>query len=187
MALKKMIKFYWLSIQSPDQHNLFNAITMKILNAIPKRLLALTIGGVFAVALSACSDDKAQTTSAAQSVSKAKPAATHNPNPFDHSGEAKVTESEKQRFEREFASQCVNREIKNSDNKESDKERFAKPCTCIATFMMKDLTAQEAEKFLTEHENPQSLRIKYENAAYHCLQEKTPPHEPDFSRPIQHL
>jgi hypothetical protein len=47
---------------------------------------------------------------------------------------------------------------------------------------MKDLTAQEAEKFLTEHENPQSLRIKYENAAYHCLQENAPPKEPNFSR-----
>jgi hypothetical protein len=45
------------------------------------------------------------------------------------------------------------------------------------------LTSQEAEKFLDEHENPQSLRIKYENAAYHCLQEKAPPQEPDFSRP----
>lgn len=159
---------------------------MKI-NSISKSLLTLTIGAVCAVMLNACSDDKPQTTSVTPSVSQAKPAPTHNPNPFDHSGEVKVTESEKQRFEREFASQCVNREIKNSDNNEADKERFAKPCTCIATFMMKDLTAQEAEKFLTEHENPQSLRIKYENAAYHCLQEKAPPHEPDFSRPIQHL
>ncbi len=41
--------------------------------------------------------------------------------------------------------------------------------------MMKDLTAIEAEKFLVEHESAQSLTIKYENAAYHCLQQKTPP------------
>jgi len=47
---------------------------------------------------------------------------------------------------------------------------------------MKDLTAIEAEKYLTEHENAQSLRIKYENAAYHCLQQNAHPAGPDFSR-----
>ena len=45
---------------------------------------------------------------------------------------------------------------------------------------MKDLTGEEAEKFLAEHENPQSLRIKYENAAYHCLQQNTPPLDHNF-------
>lgn len=150
---------------------------MKISTIKKTSLLAVVIGSVLALSVTGCSDDKKST-----AVTKtAKP--THNPNPFDHSGEVKVTDSEKQKFEHEFAAQCVARELKNSENKENDKERFTKPCTCIATFLMKDLTAQEAEKFLAEHENPQSLRIKYENAAYHCLQEKAPPHEPDFSRP----
>ena len=71
--------------------------------------------------------------------------------------------------------QCVQRELKNSANPDNDKSRVSKACECISTFMMKDLTAIEAEKFLTEHENAQSLTIKYENAAYHCLQQKAPP------------
>ena len=83
--------------------------------------------------------------------------------------------SDKQKFEQTFENQCVQRELKNSANPDNDKERVSKACSCIATFMMKDLTPIEAEKFLVEHENVQSLTIKYENAAYHCLQQKTPP------------
>lgn len=150
---------------------------MKTLTLPPKTLLAALLCGVVALTVTACSDDKPEKPVA--STAAAKP--THNPNPFDHSGDIKVTDSEKQKFEQEFAAQCVAREVHNSGNTE-DKARFDKPCTCIATFLMKDLTYQEAEKFLTEHENPQSLRIKYENAAYHCLQEKAPHKEPDFSR-----
>lgn len=86
-----------------------------------------------------------------------------------------TTASDKQKFEQAFENQCVQRELKNSANPDSDKGRVNKACSCIATFMMKDLTAIEAEKFLVEHENAQSLTIKYENAAYHCLQQKTPP------------
>ncbi|MDP1615119.1 MAG: hypothetical protein Q8L68_04915 [Methylococcales bacterium] len=140
-------------------------------------LLAVVIGTVLALSVTGCSDDKksAPVTQAAKS--------NHNPDPFDHSHDVAVTDVQKHKFEHEFADQCIARELKNSDNKDSDREHFSKPCTCIATFLMKDLTAKEAEKFLAEHQNPQSLRIKYENAAYHCLQEKIPPHEPNFSRP----
>jgi hypothetical protein len=96
--------------------------------------------------------------------------ATHNP--FDHTHDVEVTDIQKHKFEHDFARQCVEREIKNSVNKDVDKERFTEPCMCIATYMMKDLTAQEAEKFITEHENPRSLQIKFDSAAYHCLQQK---------------
>jgi hypothetical protein len=61
-----------------------------------------------------------------------------------------VTDIQKHVFEHEFAAECVDREVKNSINKDNDRKRFAKPCMCIATFMMKDLTAIEAEKFLKE-------------------------------------
>ncbi len=87
---------------------------------------------------------------------------------------AKVSDDDKQKFEKTFENQCVQRELKNSANPDNDKSRVSKACECISTFMMKDLTAIEAEKFLTEHENAQSLTIKYENAAYHCLQQKAP-------------
>lgn len=93
-----------------------------------------------------------------------------------------VTVAEKQKFERAFAQQCEQRELKSSVNPDVDKAGIEKACECIATFMMKDLTAIEAEKFLDEHENAQSLRIKYENAAYHCLQQNAHPAGPDFSR-----
>ena len=142
-----------------------------------KLLFTFAISATLTLLLTGCSDDKPKhstTTPAAK--------ADHNPNPWDHSGEEKVTVSQKEHFESTFASQCIEREAHNADSND-DKERFSKPCHCVANFLSKDLTAQEAEKFLDEHENPQSLRIKYENAAYHCLQEKAPPHEPDFSHP----
>lgn len=96
---------------------------------------------------------------------------------------AKVTDEERQKFEHDFESQCIEREVLHSENKDEDRERYTEPCRCIATFMMKDLTAIEAEKFLEEHEDAQSLRIKYENAAYHCLQQKAHPKGPNFSKP----
>ena len=98
--------------------------------------------------------------------------------------DAKVSASDKQKFEVAFANQCEQRELKNSTNPDTDKPRVDKACECIATFMMKDLTAIEAEKFLAEHQGSQSLTIKYENAAYHCLQQKNPPSPAHlFSKP----
>ena len=122
---------------------------------------ALT-GIVIGLSVTGCSDDKEKTV----------PVKTIH-NPFDHSHDVPVTDVQKHKFEHDFAAQCVERELKNSVNKDEDKERFAQSCMCIATFMMKDLTAQEAEKFLTEHENPRSLQIKYNSAAFHCTQQKT--------------
>lgn len=125
---------------------------------------------IYIVLISGCSDDK-----------KDKNKAT----PISHTLlDSKVTSNDKQKFEETFENQCVDRELKNSPNPDYDKARFSKACACIATFMMKDLTAIESEKFLIEHENAQSLTIKYENAAYHCLQQKTP-HTPAhlFSKP----
>jgi hypothetical protein len=55
---------------------------------------------------------------------------------------------------------------------------------CIAKFMMKDLTAAEIDKFLHEDKDTQSLRIRFDNAAYSCLQEKQPPQSPKlFGKP----
>ncbi|MEQ1529568.1 MAG: hypothetical protein ABL925_09640 [Methylococcales bacterium] len=136
----------------------------------PKYALAVCTSVMLALTISGCSDDE----------EKAKAAAEQTP--VSHTLlNAKVTDIEKQKFEHDFANQCEERELKNSVNKEDDKERIEEACTCIATFMMKDLTAIEAEKFITEHENAQSLRIKYENAAYHCLQENAPK-GPNFTR-----
>jgi hypothetical protein len=82
-------------------------------------------------------------------------------NPFDHTHDVEVTDIQKHKFEHDFANQCVRNEVKNSVNKEADKE---------------------ARKFIGEHKNSHSLSIKFDNAAYHCLQKKNPPKGPNFSR-----
>jgi hypothetical protein len=130
----------------------------------PLKTFFVGLGLTSVLLMSGCSDEKASTNKNVQKT------------PVSHTLlESKVTASDKQKFEHDFENQCVDRELKNATNPENDKARVSKACACIATFMMKDLTAIEAEKFLIEHENAQSLTIKYENAAYHCLQQKTPP------------
>ncbi len=126
---------------------------------------------VIALSLSACSDDKQKT---------APTNVVHNP--FDHTHDAPITDVQKHKFEHDFAQQCVQRELKASVNKETDEKRYTQSCMCIAQFLMKNLTTGEAEKFLGEHKNAQSLIIKYESAAYHCLQQNAPPKGPSFSR-----
>jgi hypothetical protein len=143
---------------------------MKTFTFTKKLFLAAMIGTVLALSVTGCSDDKEEQ----------KPASTAVHNPFDHSHDAVVTDVQKHTFEHQFADQCVARELKSSVNKEYDKKRLEDACMCIATFLMKDLTADEAEKFITEHKNTQSLVIKYESAAYHCLQEKAQPKGPQL-------
>ena len=116
-----------------------------------KTFTAFTSGTLLILFLASCSDDKPQ---------------------FDHSHDDEVTNLEKHQFEHAFAEQCVARETQNSVNKELDKKRYAEPCLCIATYMMKDLTAPEAEKFLEENKSTRSLQIRFDNAAYHCVQKR---------------
>lgn len=149
---------------------------MKISTYLKKLIFAVLAGTVIVMFISGCSDEKPKTATPAP----AKPAKTGTHNVFDHEHGSDVSDLEKHKFEHEFADQCVARELEQSVNKDVDKARFEKPCMCIAKFMMKDLTAKEAEKFLKEHKNTQSLRIRFENAAYHCLQEKAQPKSPNL-------
>ena len=129
-----------------------------------KNILFAIITSLFiAATLTACSDDKP--TKIAKSTKN-----THND--FDHTHGSEVSDLKKHKFEHQFAEQCVTREIQNSVNKENDRKRFAKPCLCIATRIMKNLTAVEAEKFLIEKKSTQSLKTSFDEAAYFCLQEK---------------
>lgn len=140
---------------------------------IKKLLFTALLSAVISTTLTACSDDDDAKTS---SVKEAKSVFDH---PHDN-----ATDIEKHKFEHEFAQDCVARELKNSVNKEEDRKRFEKSCMCIAKFMMKDLTAVEAEKFIEEDKDTQSLRIKFDNAAYNCLQEKQKPQAPKlFGKP----
>ncbi len=121
---------------------------------------ALLTSLVISAALTACSDDQP----------KKVVSAKHNV--FDHSHGVEVSDLKKHKFEHDFAKQCVEREVKNSVNKQDDRKRYAKPCLCIATRVMKDLTAVEAEKFLVEKKSTQSLKMSFDEAAYFCLQDK---------------
>ena len=127
-----------------------------------KKLKVILLSLAVCVTLVACSDEP--------SVKDAKSV-------FEHPKEP-VTSLEKHKFELEFSDDCVERELKNSTNKTSDKPRIEKACTCISEFMMKDLTAIEAEKVLEEDSDTQSLRIRFDNAAYNCLQENQPEQSP---------
>jgi hypothetical protein len=134
-------------------------------------LLSLLIAG--------CSD-KDETKQPASQAAAAKPEKPA----FDHAHGPEVTDMQKHKFEHDYAAQCVDRELNSSANNIEDADRINKSCNCIATYMMKDLTAQEAEKFLNEKEHPQSLRIKFDAAAYECLQEKSLPQGPKlFGKP----
>ncbi|MGR8979179.1 MAG: hypothetical protein ACU84H_03685 [Gammaproteobacteria bacterium] len=142
----------------------------------PKRIFLTFITCVIFTAFAAgCSDDQDRKT----------PVAKKTPhNPFDHSHDVKVTDVEKHKFEHDFAQQCVQRELEKSTNKALDEKRWKEPCLCIATYLMNDLSAAEAEKFISEHKSTQSLVIKYESAAFHCLQAKAQPKGPKlFERP----
>lgn len=149
---------------------------MKIRLVNKTLFLALFSGLVIALSVIGCSDDKGkQTTTATAKVEH---------NPFDHSHDVEVTDVEKHKFEHDFAQQCVQRELEHSVNKAEDEARWREPCMCIATYLMEDLTTEEAEKFLNEHKDTQSLVIKFENAAYHCLQAKAQPKGPKlFGKP----
>jgi hypothetical protein len=134
--------------------------------------LAVFTGIVILLAITGCSNDEGKKPSTAPAAAKVEN------NPFDHSHDVEVTDVQKHKFEHDFAQQCLQRELKHSTDKAADEERWREPCLCIATYLMKDLTAEEAEKFIGEHKDTQSLVIKYESAAYHCVQAKAQPKGP---------
>jgi len=87
---------------------------------------------------------------------------------YDHPHDETITDMEKHRFQHQLADQCVEREISIYPEAQRNRKSLERTCMCIADYMMKDLTAVEAEKFLKEKKNTQSLRIRYNNATYFC-------------------
>ncbi len=138
----------------------------RIFNSLPFVFIFLVT-----LIIAACSSDEDKATQQVKTSSTPS---------FDHTHGDDVTDLEKHKFEHKFANQCVAREIKNSVNKAYDKKRLEKTCLCIASYMMKDLTAVEAEKFLEENKNTRSLQIRFDNAAYQCLQKNKRPKAPEI-------
>ncbi|MGZ4957800.1 MAG: hypothetical protein ACXV7J_00995 [Methylomonas sp.] len=137
-----------------------------------KKFLGLLIISMSAAILNACSDDTSEKTAAATAPSKARaPEKKH----VEH-GEA--SDTVKFKFEKEFAAKCVGRELQKSGNPESDKWKVEETCGCIARHISEDLSDVDAEKYLQEHEDTHTLQIKFDAAAYFCLQDKVAPKGP---------
>ncbi len=91
-----------------------------------------------------------------------------------------LSETERIEFEQVFTEQCVEKEIRNSVNKEEDRRRFLTPCSCIAKRIASDLSTIDIEKFLHEQKNTRSLNMSFDEAAYFCIQQKKQPKSPDL-------
>ena len=117
------------------------------------------------VLLSACSDDKT-----ANNLSKS--------GKNNHVDQGEASETVKQKFVTEFSKKCVARELKNSINKDIDEKRYTEACGCIAKHISENLSDVDAEKYLQEHEDTQALDIKFDTAAFFCLQNKPLPKGP---------
>lgn len=137
----------------------------------PINLSALAlIALVSSLSLSACSDSQ-EASRESRAVTETAASKEDAPS-FDHEHGKEVSDLVKHKFEHDFAEQCVEREVKLDSNQDQYRDRLAKSCMCIAQHLMQNLTAKEAELFLDEHKNTQSLRIRYESAAYKCLQQR---------------
>jgi hypothetical protein len=139
-----------------------------------KKITTLFLLSFFAVLLISCSDDKGKSTAAAQN----QPQMHTNKPSKNHVDYGEASESVKQKFESVFSKKCVERELKNSINKDIDQKRFEDSCTCIAHHIAEDLSDVDAEKYLLEHEDTQALEIKFDTAAFFCLQNKPLPKGP---------
>ncbi len=136
-----------------------------------KKFLGLLIISLSAVLLTACSEDKSEQAATASSAKAKVPEKKH----VEH-GEA--TDTAKYKFEKAFAAKCVEREVQKSTNPESDKPRLEESCGCIARHISEDLSDVDAEKYLEDHEDTHTLQIKFDAAAYFCLQNKPLPKGP---------
>ena len=139
-----------------------------------QKILGLAIIYALAVFLNGCSDDKAKNSS----TEKSTPATKLDKNHHVDAAKGEAPESVKQKFINEFSKKCVARELKNSINKDVDQKRFEDSCGCIAKHIADDLADVDAEKYLVAHEDTQSLDIKFDQAAYFCLQAKPQPKGP---------
>ena len=137
-----------------------------------RTLLFVMLGVLLFFLVSGCSsesDNNTQTSnSPKQTQSETESKSSELAYSFDHPHDESVTNMEKHKFQHQFADQCVERELRSYPEAKNNKKTIKKTCMCIAGYMMKDLTAVEAEKFLDENKNTRSLQIRFNNAAYFC-------------------
>jgi len=146
--------------------------------------------------LSACSDDNDSTKKTEAVTKEAKVARTivgNNKNmtanklddkqnykqmskPID-----KANWVEKGKFKKEFTKDCITREVAVAGDK-VDLGYVEKTCACIANYMDNHLTDQEADEFLKEDNHVRSFQIRYDAAAFECVQESQKEVEPKITR-----
>jgi hypothetical protein len=139
-----------------------------------KTILGLISASLFAIVLTACSDDQPEPAKTEKNVATSKVKASKD-NDVDY-GEA--SDTVKQQFIKTFSKNCVTRELKNSVNKDTDEKRFTESCSCIAEHIAEDLADVDAEKYLDDHEDTHTLQIKFDAGAFFCLQNKPQPKGP---------
>jgi len=145
---------------------------MKTLNQNLGSTSIAIFGIVLISVLAGCSSesekDTQQSNQLGQTQSSSSSKASELSYSFDHPHDETVTNMEKHKFQHAFADQCIEREIRRTPAAKNNRKSLEKSCMCIAEYMMKDLTAVEAEKFLDQKKNPRSLQIRFNNATYFC-------------------
>lgn len=152
-------------------------------------LVVLSIVAV--VFLSSCSDDKQVTTQQADVgksiVGNSKNMTANKLDDKQYYKEMskpmdKASWVEKGKFKKEFTKDCINRELQSAEKNKADTGFIEKTCACIADYMDEHLTDQEAEEFLGEDNHMRALQIKYDTAAYQCIQGAKKIEDPKVTR-----
>ena len=143
------------------------------------------------VFLSGCSDEKKEVVTQTATVKTSIVGNSKNmtPNKIDDKQYYKQMSKpldkaswvEKGKFKKEFAKDCVTREV-DSAGKNADLKYIEKTCGCIADYMDNHLTDAEADEFLKEDSHMRALQIRYDTAAYQCIQEDQKVAEPKVTR-----
>lgn len=142
-------------------------------NLAINQVLVWVLVSALTVIADGCSSDEPEAAKTGTAANTAKPAKKENK--IDY-GEA--SDSAKNKFIKTFAQNCVARELKNSANPDVDEQRFQQSCGCIAEHIAEDLAEVDAEKYLDDHEDTHTLQIKFDSAAFFCLQNKAQPKGP---------
>lgn len=125
-----------------------------------------------------CSDDQSAPAPKSTAISTSNNPQAHHPKEDNIQAPGEASNSVKHQFAEAFAEACVKRELKNSNNPDMEEKRFKENCACIAEHISDDLAEVDAEKYLEDHEDSQTLSIKFDTAAFFCLQNKPQPKGP---------
>jgi len=176
-----------------NKYNLYKVISMSNLTKKTKFLFSV-LPLVAVLFLSSCSnDDNVEATTDTATVEKSivgngKNMTTNKLDKKSHYKEMsksadKANWVEKGKFNKEFKKDCIARELNSAGaDKKVDKQFIEKTCDCIADYMDDHLTDQEADEFLKEDSHMRALQIRYDTAAYQCIEGAKKVSKPKITR-----